>query len=108
MSNLTIKKLQKSCVDRCNNDIRPLEEWSPLEWGGSLAGEVGELCNMLKKVRRGTMKLTKVNRKKIAEEIADVLSYLPLVAESVGVDMEEAVIDKFNKVSKKWQSKARL
>src|SRR6188474_1749001 len=29
-----------------------LEEWSPAEWGNALAGETGELCNVLKKILR--------------------------------------------------------
>ena len=32
-----------------------LDSWSPAEWGNALAGEVGELCNVLKKILRHDM-----------------------------------------------------
>lgn len=108
MKDLTLNELQEACVNRCNKYIRPLKEWTPLEYGGALAGEVGELCNILKKVRRGTQELDKKTLEHIGEELGDILQYLPLVAESVGVNLDQAVRDKFNKVSKKWDCPARL
>jgi len=104
MRPLTFKKLRETNVSRCKDDIRSLDDWNPLEWGGALAGEVGELCNFLKKMRRGD----KIKKKEIAHELADVITYADLLAARLDVDLEKAVKEKFNIVSKRWKSKYRL
>lgn len=81
-----------------------LNDWSPLEWGGAAAGEMGELCNLLKKKRRGE----NVDNKAIADEIADTITYLDLLAQSLGIDMGDALISKFNVVSARVGYKLRL
>lgn len=101
---LTFDKLREVNVTRCEKDIRPLSSWTPLEWGGALAGETGELCNMLKKLRRGE----KVDIKDISHELADVITYADLVAAKMGINLGEAVREKFNIVSKRWKSKYTL
>lgn len=101
---LTFEQLRKINYARCNNDIRPIDEWSPLEWGGALAGETGELCNFLKKMRRGS----KIKKKDLAHELADIITYADLVAARLDIDLGEAVREKFNLVSKRWGSKYRL
>lgn len=101
---LTFDELRRVNYERCNKDIRPIDEWSPLEWGGAMAGEAGELCNFLKKLRRGS----KVKKKDIAHELADVVTYADLVAARMDIDLGEAVREKFNLVSKRWGSKYRL
>lgn len=73
-------------------------DWSPLEWAGAAAGEAGELANICKKVRRGD--LTKEEaRADAAKECADVVCYVDLVAKQFGIDLGQAVMDKFNEVS---------
>ena len=52
-SELTFNKLREANVKRCNKHFHKLNDWSPTDWGCALAGEVGELCNFLKKARRG-------------------------------------------------------
>lgn len=74
-----------------------IDDWTPAEWGCALAGETGELCNMLKKIRRGE----NVDLKEVAHEIGDVFAYLDLVAASLGIDLEKAIIDKWNVVSER-------
>jgi len=101
---LTFDKLRKTNVSRCNIDIRALNSWTPLEWGGALAGETGELCNFLKKLRRGE----KVDKKDMAYELADIITYADLLAAALDIDLGEAVIEKFNIVSKRWNSKYKL
>ncbi|HYE58155.1 MAG TPA: MazG-like family protein [Rhodothermales bacterium] len=71
--------------------------WNLAEWGCALAGEVGELCNLLKKHRRGE----DVARERIAEEIADVAIYLDLLAYKSGIDLGKAIRTKFNADSAK-------
>lgn len=99
---LTFKRLHEINVSRCKKD--PLNQWTPLEWGGDMAGEAGELCNLLKKLRRGD----KINKKDIAHEMADIITYVDLIAERMNIDLEAAIIEKFNIVSKRWKSKYML
>lgn len=101
---LTFSDLRQANVARCNKDFRSLKAWTPLEWGGALAGETGELCNFLKKLRRGE----KIKKKKIAHELADVITYADLTAARLGIDLGESVREKFNLVSKRKGSKFKL
>ena len=73
---LTFDKLRVVNYNRCVQDIRPIHDWTPLEWGGALAGETGELCNFLKKMRRGEI----VEKKNLAHELADIITYADLLA----------------------------
>jgi len=80
------------------------EEWSPMQWGCALAGEVGELCNLLKKQERDG----DVAPFEIADEIADVLTCLDLLADQQGIDLWSAVRRKFNRRSIKLLSEVFL
>lgn len=101
---LTFDELHKINAARCNADIRPLNAWTPLEWGGCIAGETGELCNYLKKMKRGD----KIDKKVLAHELADIVSYADLLASLLDIDLGEAIREKFNIVSKRWNSKYKL
>ncbi len=101
---LSFKKLRKTNLARCNKDIRPLHDWTSLEWSACIAGEVGELCNFLKKIKRGD----KIPKKELAHELADIVSYVDLTAASLDIDLGKAVKEKFNIVSKRHGSKYRL
>ena len=96
-SPLTFKRLREVSSYRCSKAYTPIEEWSPTDWGCALAGEVGEACNLIKKMRRGE----KVDIQAVAEELADVMIYLDLTATRLGIDLEKAIIEKFNKDSRK-------
>lgn len=101
---LTFKRFQEVTVARAKADIKHSHTWIPLSWGGALAGEVGELCNYLKKMSRGD----KISKKALEHEVADILSYLALLSDKLEIDMEKASIEKFNIVSKRWGSKFKL
>ncbi len=73
-------------------------DWTPADWMTALAGEVGELANLLKKVRRGDVLMTSA-RSDIADELADVAIYLDLLAYHCGVDLSRAIVEKFNRTS---------
>ena len=93
---LTFKNLRIANVERCEHSFgNKIEEWSPTDWGCALAGEAGELCNKLKKMRRGES----VPLKDVADEIADTVIYCDLLAERLGINLDEAVISKFNEVT---------
>lgn len=79
-----------------------------------MAGEAGEICNSVKKLRRLESEYQSKNEpgrqidskeqaiKEIGEEIADTLLYLDLLALRCGLNLEKEVINKFNKTSDKY------
>jgi NTP pyrophosphatase (non-canonical NTP hydrolase) len=82
-------------------------DWSINDWLTAVVGEVGELANMLKKVRRGDYPLAQVQQE-IADELADIATYLDILAYRLGVDLGPAVADKFNRVSERVGATTRL
>lgn len=71
-----------------------------------LGGEVGELQNFVKKYARhlngwrGGMSYEEV-KGPMADELADIVICVDRVAEAMGINLGEAVVDKFNKTSRK-------
>lgn len=80
---------------RCQQSFHAISGWSPTDWACAVAGEVGELCNLVKKHRRGEH----VPVSDIADEAGDVVAYLDLLCQRFGIRLEDAVRDKFNRVS---------
>lgn len=84
-----------------------LTEWSPAEWGNALAGECGELCNVLKKMLRLDSDIRQASGKTrdellehAAQEIGDTFLYLDLVAQRLHLDLyTDCVRPTFNRVS---------
>ena len=72
--------------------------WTPAHWMQALVGEVGELANILKKVDRGDFPMADV-RIDVARELADIQTYLDILALKLDVDLGAATVDKFNEVS---------
>lgn len=89
-------------------------EWSTSDWAVALAGEVGEACNIIKKmnrVRDGLQgnKDTDVDLNcALALELADVFIYLDLLATHCEIDLESAVRTKFNATSEKFGFEERI
>lgn len=84
------------------------DSWTPSDWVTALVGELGELANLIKKVRRGDFDMesivvengkTMTMRQWIAKELADTQCYLDLLSASLGVDLGQATVDKFNEIS---------
>lgn len=73
-------------------------DWSPAEWLQATVGELGELANVLKKVRRGDYTLEEA-LPEIRKEFADVAIYLDIFSAQFGFDLGDAIRDKFNEVS---------
>ncbi len=73
-------------------------DWNIADWSNALAGEAGELCNWVKKVRRGDAPLEQL-REAILKEAADVITYADAIISFLGADTETVLIDKFNEVS---------
>ena len=94
-------------VKRCEESFQShggVEGWSETDWGCALAGEVGELCNLLKKRRRGEG----IPLKAVLDELADVIIYADLLAWKLKVQLSDPIRDKFNEVSDRVGSKVYL
>lgn len=82
-----------------------IESWSLSDWGVALAGEVGELCNVIKKLNRvrDGMQQKAVDedalKNALAMEIGDTYLYLDLLARRAGLDLENCIRATFNRVS---------
>ncbi|RZJ06134.1 MAG: hypothetical protein EON89_01040 [Brevundimonas sp.] len=68
-----------------------------------LAGETGEACNVGKKLERERLGIrgSRTTKVRLAEELADVVICADLVAMGEGIDLQQAVINKFNATSAK-------
>lgn len=75
-------------------------DWSPAQWLQAVVGELGEYANLRKKVERGDMSIEDAQGM-LADELADVVIYLDILAFQLGIDLGEAVIDKWNRTSEK-------
>lgn len=73
-------------------------DWSIYQWVCATLGELGEFANIVKKVGRGDLTLDEA-RPLLKKEGADVITYMDLTLAQLGIDMEEAVRDKFNEIS---------
>lgn len=110
---LSFPRLHSVNADRARRWHRgfPNEEngWVGSDWSNAMAGEAGEACNVVKKLRRldfgyaGKHGRGREDRegllRKLAEELADTLIYADLLASFYGIDLGAAVVAKFNQVS---------
>lgn len=109
-AHLTFDEVSRANLERCM-EWHPggLNEWSMTDWACAMAGEAGEVCNAIKKLRRLEDGVPSANNEadtelaidKIATEIGDTFIYLDLLAQSLGIDMATAVRDTFNRVSER-------
>lgn len=97
-------------------NIARQKEWDP---AGSLsltfrstelAGEVGEACNVVKKIERERLGIagSRATKEQLAEELADVVICTDLIAMAEGIDLNEAIAAKFNATSEKVGLSTRL
>jgi len=96
-------------------DLRMANVTRDFEWGNTdgeidltfrgleLAGEVGEVCNQIKKFERHLRCLVggDPNIEHLEDELGDVVICADLVAMQLHIDLSEAVKRKFNKTSEK-------
>jgi NTP pyrophosphatase (non-canonical NTP hydrolase) len=110
---LTFRELREANRTRCENTFHPIDAWSPTDWACAMAGEVGEACNEVKKLRRLDGADASEEKRdelvqKIGHELADTVIYADLLAERLGIDLGDAVREKFNIVSESRGSSIRL
>lgn len=97
---ITLSALQRAHVER-------QEEWCPDQKpdlsfrGNEMAGEVGEACNVIKKLERERhgWRGSRDTVEHLGEELADVVHTALLCAITAGIDIEPYVISKFNATS---------
>ena len=82
-------------------------DWNNAQWLQAVVGELGELANLLKKVDRGDFSQAEMQQE-IADELADVATYLDILAFRLDVDLGRAVQEKFNRVSERVNVGVRL
>jgi len=98
-----------------------LAMWSVSDWLMAMGGEAGEALNAGKKLRRIEEDIANLSAEpdrqlsskeaaldKIAEELADTVTYCDLVATRIGRSLEDAIRKKFNEVSERYQFPERL
>lgn len=107
-SNLTFAELSKANEERCRIFHEGgIEEWSREKWFNAVVGEVGEFATWAKKLDRGEITEIKFQYE-AAKELADIVTYIDLLAQKLGVDLGEAVRWKFNEVSDRINSTIKL
>jgi NTP pyrophosphatase (non-canonical NTP hydrolase) len=105
---ISFQRLRDCNVKRCEEVFHALADWSPTDWACALAGEAGETCNKVKKLRRldgaderlDTPERREELRREIALELADTVIYADLLAARLGIDLGQAVKVKFDEVSR--------
>lgn len=103
------------------NTLRTASRLREIEWdakgqidlsyrGNELAGEVGEACNAIKKLERERLGIrgSRDTVAHLAEELADVVICVDLIAGSLGIDLSSAVKNKFNATSDKYKLKTKI
>jgi NTP pyrophosphatase (non-canonical NTP hydrolase) len=105
MADLTFDQLARANRSRCEDGFqRAVDEWSPSDWATALAGEVGEACNLIQKLRRGEP----IDLDAIADELADAVMNADLLCQRLGLDLGAAVRRKFNAISRRLGSEITL
>jgi len=109
MGNLTFEALRAANVAR-NKEWDREGKLNASFRGLELAGEVGELCNIVKKLERERMGIrgSRVSVIDLAQELADVMITLDLLAMHYSVDLGYVTREKFNDTSVKIGLETRL
>ena len=109
LTTLKLRDLRDANATR-QNEWDPSDAITPSYRGNELAGEVGEACNVIKKLERERLGLrgTRSNRSALAEELADIVICVDLICMKYGINLDFAVIQKFNATSEKYGLATRL
>lgn len=120
MASLTFAELISKSESRSLRWHQASQPWTPADWAIAVFGEVGEMCNALKKLNRILTNAPNINepgrqlstieeaKDAIGDEIADYIIYTPCLAASLGIDLEKHIIRKFNQKSEEYGFPERL
>ena len=107
---LTFAAFRTANVSRCEKwHPEGISSWSPSDWLTAAMGELGELASEVKmhnRVRDGLagnkeQVTTDERTRRMANEAADVVTYLDLFCAERGIDLGAALVRKFNEVSER-------
>lgn len=101
---LDLLTLRQANIKRSIESFHPIDRWTETDWACAAAGEMGELCNLIKKRHRGET----IPLQQVADEIADCIIYLDLLAARLGFHLSGPIRDKFNRTSEKVNSRVKL
>lgn len=117
MNNLSFATLREINARRSNLWMRGVS-WTRADWITALVGEVGEMANFSKKMNRienglvGNVKVEDTDLEELRQgfnkELGDIMLYLDLLADSVGVDLAEITVEVFNRKSEQLGFEERL
>src|ERR1700684_2841352 len=97
---MTFKTFQEENAKRCETMYHSVKGWPIENWCLAIAGEAGELCNLVKKCIRGDFTVQE-KRAEILKEVADVITYCDLLCSFLDADTGNEVYKKFHEVSKR-------
>ncbi|MCI0559803.1 MAG: MazG-like family protein [Nitrososphaera sp.] len=106
ISHLTFKLFREVNAYRCTLWHGGINDWDLSDWGVAAVGELGEACNVIKKLNRcrdglpGNKEIEEELRVMLAKELADAVTYIDLLALRAGINLGAAVVAKFNEVSR--------
>lgn len=78
--------------------IPNVTDWTIDQCHTATSGELGEFANLVKKLNRGDLTDGEF-RILAAKELADVNTYLDILADRCGINLANAIMEKFNEVS---------
>lgn len=102
---LDLNKLRELSIQRAKEGFKTYDNVSILFFTTALAGELGELCNLIKKLERAKVggldagtnhKVKDITKELLEEEIGGIFIYLDLLASLLNIDLNKAVIKTFN------------
>ncbi len=108
VDSMTFNKFSHTNRKRNREYFAGCGEWEEVDWGNAIAGECGELCNMIKKRKRNWKEADRIADEELGKEIADVVCYLDLLADKLGLNLEDIVRNKFNEISDRYDCPIKL
>ena len=104
-SGLTFDELRQKIFDRSIEAYANITGRKDLSYyGNALAGEVGEACNLIKKMERGDP----IPASELGKELADIVVYADIIAAKNGLSLGQCVRNKFNEVSDRIGSNVKF
>lgn len=108
---LDLQKFREINTKRAVEGFKTYENVPLSFWGCAVAGEVGELCNMIKKMDRvkfggidagNSYKAADIDEAMLKDEIGGIAIYLDLLASLLGISLEDAIVETFNAKSEQY------
>ena len=104
-SGLTFDELRQKVYERSIEAYANITGKKDLSYfGNAIAGEVGEACNIIKKMERGDT----IPVSDLGKELADIVVYADIIAAKNGLSLGQCVRNKFNEVSDRIGSNVKF